>query len=95
MDAELVKMMMRNQRLVACAHCGENIDLITVDPDTLEDNFVYKGGELSYIEISHTLCVARAALALLGDGVFPCSCHMGSVCGEACDRGRHHDGCTA
>lgn len=23
----------------------------------------------------------------------PCLCHSGSVCGEACRRGAHHDGC--
>lgn len=22
-----------------------------------------------------------------------CSCHLGSVCGEACSKGKHHDGC--
>lgn len=22
-----------------------------------------------------------------------CSCHSGSVCGDACKRGLHHDGC--
>jgi hypothetical protein len=23
-----------------------------------------------------------------------CTCHLGSVCGIACDRGLHHDGCN-
>jgi hypothetical protein len=23
-----------------------------------------------------------------------CSCHQGSVCGEACARGLHHEGCA-
>ena len=47
---------MNNEIVCNCAICEQPIHQHELDGETVSDNYVYKCGELQYIELFHTTC---------------------------------------
>ena len=45
-----------NEIICACAVCGKDLLQSEANDGLLSDNYIYKCGELQYIEIYHTAC---------------------------------------
>ena len=45
-----------NEIICACAVCGKDLLQSEANDGLLSDNYIYKCGELQYIEVYHTAC---------------------------------------